>query len=56
MKNIYKFLMIAYMALSAVAAIALAVSLFFECSPIPQLSLLIQSVGLAFVSGFYFGT
>ena len=56
MKNIYKFLMIAYMALSAVAAIILAVSLFFECGPIPQLSLLIQVVGFAFVSGLYFDT
>lgn len=44
---------IAYMALSLVASITLAVSLFFECSEATQITLLIQGVGYAFCSAIY---
>ena len=54
MRKLKLFLCIAYMVLSIVCTITLAVTLFLECYYIPQLTLLIQGVGFAFVSGVYF--
>lgn len=54
MRKFRLFACIAYMVLSIICAITLAVTLFLECEPIPQLTLLIQGVGFAFVSGLYF--
>ena len=54
MKKTFKQMMFAHMALSVAATVTLGISLFSECSAVTQLSLLIQAVGFAFVSGAYF--
>ena len=56
MRNFKKFAWIAYMVLSLISAVTVGFSLFFDgMNVFTQLSLLIQGVGFAFVSGAYFG-
>lgn len=51
MKGLRKIMMIAYLVLSVICTIALAITLFVECNPYSQLTLLLQAVVFAFVSG-----
>lgn len=56
MKKLKTFAWIAYMALSIICTVTLATSLFVDCANvITQLTLLIQGVCFAFVSGIYLG-